>query len=702
MAELKIVQILPPYNGMNSMAAPGKCPEGTAPLVRNFLTHVPGKLSMRGPISQFPYGSLDVFETTTYEPLLLTGVWSFDDQFVTGTFEKGSVTEKFMPPWASLYLRATESKHLGRGHSRVRFGNFKTNAWTNIQNADSGAGSGTPMGKGVRMEDYLYGWEYASRYETAENIQEVNGGKYGMRHLLRWDGQNGSPPRRMSNAPEGGQDIIAHLNRIWVLGGNKVDKTKKEKLAGKLHTVIGEGGQGPTALQASSAADIASIQHIRKGDKLTNTGATKLPAGTEATSDPKLQQVGAAVEWYVLTNKTVWGAEEVKEYEGIEVEHTTLPPYEPNSLRYTDQGGPIGDSTSYWVDDVSGLENNIIVGDDDKNDFGVGLGVVGKTLIIFKRHSIWALYGYSPTTFQLQNLTQERGCVDQASITEINNGLVFASQNGIEFFNGSEFKQLDDQIENITRPLISTIAGDEGQRASIKSISGRISTTYIGNDYVLVVFGYQNSTTGGQPTSAFPTWAGYVHLPTGNWSEFSWKAGFGESIPVLCGTSSDIPWIYDGRELHTIENITSPGTSFGLGLNQVDQTRAETSKGIPAKYITDRIAMASPGYTNQGHRFLFDYKFPNGINDSAAAAGWFVTLFGGSNEELVPEQQVPGMGLNSTNFFNGRRFEKDFFTESTDSRLVVEWKSEKTTNVRGAEAFDGALEIQVARQRRST
>ena len=63
------------------------------------------------------------------------------------------------------------------------------------------------------------------------------------------------------------------------------------------------------------------------------------------------------------------------------------------------------------------------VGLQDNFDNITALYVYLDTLYIFKHSSIYALYGFDQTSFQVSQLTQECGCIDQNSIQTFNGGL---------------------------------------------------------------------------------------------------------------------------------------------------------------------------------------------------------------------------------------------------------------------------------------
>jgi len=76
------------------------------------------------------------------------------------------------------------------------------------------------------------------------------------------------------------------------------------------------------------------------------------------------------------------------------------------------------------------------------------------TLYIFKHYSIFALYGFDQTSFQISQLTQECGCIDGGSIQTYNSGLKFLSLRGVESFNGYSCTRISDPIKNKVDPAI--------------------------------------------------------------------------------------------------------------------------------------------------------------------------------------------------------------------------------------------------------
>jgi hypothetical protein len=76
------------------------------------------------------------------------------------------------------------------------------------------------------------------------------------------------------------------------------------------------------------------------------------------------------------------------------------------------------------------------------------------TLYIFKHYSIFALYGFDQTNFQISQLTQECGCIDGGSIQTYNGGLKFMSLRGVENFNGNACQRISDPVKDKVDPAI--------------------------------------------------------------------------------------------------------------------------------------------------------------------------------------------------------------------------------------------------------
>lgn len=94
------------------------------------------------------------------------------------------------------------------------------------------------------------------------------------------------------------------------------------------------------------------------------------------------------------------------------------------------------------------------IGLQDNFDNVTAIYVYLDTLYLFKHYSIFALYGFDQTNFQISQLTQECGCIDGGSIQTYNGGLKFVSLRGVESFNGYACTRISDPVKNKVDPAI--------------------------------------------------------------------------------------------------------------------------------------------------------------------------------------------------------------------------------------------------------
>ncbi len=682
MADLRLVRVPLPYAGQNKNAAPGTAPEGKGPIVRNFLPHFPGKMVLRGPF--IPSTSkINVAFTAAYssEKLIPVGTWVHNDKVLLQFAEKGG---GFIPPWKVPYMRPSSSGELDTPRAIV------TRVDTSVPGGGvSSIGVSTTQslcGKSARIEASSYGFSYAGTETfTSDSVIQY------VRPLLKWSGEN-KAPEVYKEAPHSGQYVKAHLNRLWVLGGCDPSSTKFVKI-NKATTVstganiINFSGMTSEELFAlfTAGSEIETNEYFATGTKVTAVFFTEGVAEVVINKLPIKPAVG-------LTNI-------------VAVKKLNTATYEANTLFFSDQGGPTTDVIDRWKDDVSGLVNKIIVGDEDRNDFGVALAVVNQTLLIFKRNSVWARYGYSASTFQVRNLTFEFGCIDPWSVCETHYGVYFMSQNGLMYFDGETFKQVDDEQDAYTQPLVFLSAGDKADQNPEKYF-GRVSVDDIGGGYLMMTVNRQwNKEEGANKHGDMVAnpYVAIMHHETKNWAEFTSDVFAEKTGVAVLGKVNAIPFIFpvEGR-LFDIAGITE--------VNAGEQRdRISATKGIPALLRTDRVELNSPGYMSQFQRIMLDYTWPNGASDGAASKGWWVGVKDGDGSTILSQTQVAGQatesiegGAPATAYMRGRRFEVDNFEEAIDGHFEIEAKSSETVNVRNPELYAATFEVQLTRKRRST
>lgn len=207
--------------------------------------------------------------------------------------------------------------------------------------------------------------------------------------------------------------------------------------------------------------------------------------------------------------------------------------YDPSGLYYTIPGGTVGvtDNVADWSDPISGELNRFQIGGAIDGDFNVGLGRAGGHLVIFKRRSIWVLYGTDPANFTLRQLRTKHGCIDARSICTYDDGVYFASQAGFERFDGTRFTLLSDPVADSWLEF-----SNRGPAASTVNHS-YIRVTALPNGYLYVVLGSDPYVANGTD-GAERGWLYYA--PTGAWSQLvtavstlglSAAGAFGRIIP---------------------------------------------------------------------------------------------------------------------------------------------------------------------------
>lgn len=158
--------------------------------------------------------------------------------------------------------------------------------------------------------------------------------------------------------------------------------------------------------------------------------------------------------------------------------------YDPSALYWSVEGGLDGtDLLVDWQDPVSGLVNKIAVGSSLNGDFCVALGRVNGHLVIFKRQSVWILYGTSAEDFTLRQLRSNTGCVEPRSVVTADDGVYFASQLGYEKFDGRAFSLVSGPVSDTWLEF-----SNRGPAASSTNHS-YIRCEALPNGYIFVAFG---------------------------------------------------------------------------------------------------------------------------------------------------------------------------------------------------------------------
>ena len=245
--------------------------------------------------------------------------------------------------------------------------------------------------------------------------------------------------------------------------------------------------------------------------------------------------------------------------------------WELNTIFFSDPGGPFTLTPADWQDDVSGLSNKIVIGDNDNSDYLVGMAHERDNLIIFKRNSTYIMSGYSPSNFTVMALSHEIGCYDPHSIAEVDGGVVWISARGVEYFDGTSITTMSSPIE----PVITELIGRHlsSSRSSVyglgrcQALSGNwvyvtIGDVYLGNTPFL----YSNADGVGTPNSFL------FHVPTRTWTGCTLPIATSVGFPI---TGSEGLGVYLTTKSAAGE-IWAIGNSAYTGANKVHAAELQT------------------------------------------------------------------------------------------------------------------------------
>jgi hypothetical protein len=115
----------------------------------------------------------------------------------------------------------------------------------------------------------------------------------------------------------------------------------------------------------------------------------------------------------------------------------------PNRVRWSHPGNPEDWVDYHYIDVDLGMDGDEIT----------GIQPFGDRLLIFKRRSVYALYGEPPEAFQVFNVTREIGAISQEAVAVSDLGVYFFSWNeGVFLFSGKGTAwQFDRLYPSITR-----------------------------------------------------------------------------------------------------------------------------------------------------------------------------------------------------------------------------------------------------------
>ncbi len=280
-----------------------------------------------------------------------------------------------------------------------------------------------------------------------------------------------------------------------------------------------------------------------------------------------------------------------------------------NTLWYTDpvdNDRGLDDTAAKWIDDTSNLVNQIEVDANDQSDYGVGLARVGGNLVIFKRNSIHVLYGYSPATWNVKAYTREFGCIDVNSICEYDNGVIFMSQKGLMFFDGSDMAPLTSTItqsyEDASAKSIGFVNHAVARNRDSAEPQGCIHVGALPGDFVMVNHQYVPVNTG---SAQVPVWHGYINMKAGAWSKFA--SPDVAAAPMFAVRTHNHYIIVTARDVCMVDTFAAPEGDTSADPRYFDEKRDATTWAISAKFRTKPINIGTAFHKSQLAQVAVDY-----------------------------------------------------------------------------------------------
>lgn len=385
---------------------------------------------------------------------------------------------------------------------------------------------------------------------------------------------------------------------------------------------------------------------------------------------------------------------------------------EPNSLFWSDPGGAPAGAVTEWQDDVSGLINRIVVGDDDQNDIAVGLASLPNALVIFKERSIWTMTGQTPTTWTLKRVVAGVGCQDANSIVEVNDRIYFLGQDGFYTFDGVGVARISDPVS----VLGTTNQMQRDLRWGATTVDNYVRGELIGDDRIMWVYGIP-SVSGVGVTKTF-----VYHIPSQSWAYFTMMTAPSGLAYLEDGAvwawptrvaDSVVSWSRYLLDYNDVSHLWQNGNQQLFDLSQLSRRyptnpyydyTTTSGASIPASVQSRLQSLAGPGDQAQLHRFVFDYYAGSPTSEPGQLIPGLYTGFNGTIIRGMPTTEFGTEVLQNT---GPQRFREAFdaYEEVREPVLRIGIQPSSIKFASGGrvysttEIYGWMIEAQVTRQR---
>lgn len=455
-----------------------------------------------------------------------------------------------------------------------------------------------------------------------------------------------------------------------------------------------------TALSAATSNDVTGYRY----DHLNNSTYTNALGGP-STAIPN----GVAQLTYVLKNNTVstkltngpaFVQDVLVHYNRLFVAAARSPGgsnYDPSLLFFTIDGGTTGNTNvlTDWQDPITGLVNTIGVGASDDGDFIVALGRAKGHLVIFKRRSVWILYGTSVDDFTLRQLRTSVGCVDPRSVVIADEGTYFASQQGFELFDGTSFQLL-------SRPVSDTWLEFSNRGPAAPTVNyGYITAETLPNNYLFITLGVDGSVAFSDDGAEI-NWLYYI--PTGAWVRV--KSAI-TSVGLSAGqcfnraiVSPNSTTLWGGAARFVRSDRLTFGPDATVGLRDRD---ASLSYIVPLSWTTGIADVGAKWEAMRFNRGSVDYRhtWDTATPPDAGAMGT-AALFNDAGELIATPGTLPGYRPATAPLRVRPTFDANYEAKQGGAEMVVASNIGASSSARtGAYYLYGAgIEYETGRGRR--
>jgi hypothetical protein len=308
------------------------------------------------------------------------------------------------------------------------------------------------------------------------------------------------------------------------------------------------------------------------------------------------------------------------------------------------------------------------------------------------------LLGYSPDTWTVRTYTREFGCIDPHSVLEYDNGVVFMSQKGLLYFDGSETRELSRNIHERSGYDLESGSGlvNRALTQNETDSQDRIQVEKLPGDYLMVNHVQASATSDVNTTGWF---SGYCYFPRATWSRFDSTAFASLQGPDLTVHTQNHYVMLDNRDIfraNTLNRPDVPGTA-----RYFDEANGGTKSPVAAKFNTRPLTLGSPFFKTQLNRVMVDQNVQE-ENSEAGDTGFLIELRDDFTDALITSFGTPVMG--ATPAGARQRINQEAFHAVSSVRFEVSFDPgayDAAEEVRLAEIHKLYVQFQETRQRKS-